>query len=249
MRSVPFSTIEAEIRRLIKSTGGAGGPFLPLSGGTVTGALTVSSGGITVTGNSTFNNNLTVSGTLLVTGAATFSSTINSQTISASASFTGTVSVVTSVTVTADSAPAFIFNPSGASVLSPAPRMHLAKSTAGKEILAQFSNSSGDNTANLVISSIAISNGNNQGTELGFIRSSTTAFFYNVQSGPVVIGSSNNDVTTGVVAKFINGAPGANKTSFYVNEGTGPTLRQMTTFDPGNLGVNFTAGQKVCVMV
>ncbi len=48
---------------------------------------------------------------------------------------------------------------------------------------------------------------------------------------------------------FATGTPGANKTNFYLMEGATPTLRQVTTFDPGAAGINFTAGQLVCVAV
>lgn len=41
----------------------------------------------------------------------------------------------------------------------------------------------------------------------------------------------------------------ANQTPIYVSEGATPTLRQLKTFDPGNLGINFTAGQLVAVLV
>lgn len=51
------------------------------------------------------------------------------------------------------------------------------------------------------------------------------------------------------VFQLSQGTPGAGNTALYVTEGATPTLRRMTTFDPGNLGVNFTAGQLVCVLV
>ncbi len=55
----------------------------------------------------------------------------------------------------------------------------------------------------------------------------------------------------GVAQKFqiIPGTPGVNFTDLAIQEGAGPTLRRLKTFDPGNLGVNFTAGQLVCILV
>lgn len=55
----------------------------------------------------------------------------------------------------------------------------------------------------------------------------------------------------GVAVKLVigKGTPGANKTCLFIQEGAGPTLRQVTTFDPGAAGVNFTAGQLVMVAV
>ncbi len=55
--------------------------------------------------------------------------------------------------------------------------------------------------------------------------------------------------TTGLLAVVADGTPGANLTSAYFLEGATPTLRRLTTFNPGTAGVNFTNGQLVCVMV
>lgn len=52
-----------------------------------------------------------------------------------------------------------------------------------------------------------------------------------------------------VLGELVAGTPGANKTSLFILEGATPTLRQVTTFDPGAAGINFTAGQLVCVAV
>ncbi len=55
----------------------------------------------------------------------------------------------------------------------------------------------------------------------------------------------------GVAQKFyiIPGTPGANTTCLVIQEGAGPTSRRLKTFDPGAAGINFTAGQLVCVLV
>jgi hypothetical protein len=57
----------------------------------------------------TFDGNVTVSGTLAVTGAATFTSTINSQTISSSANLTGSLAVATSLNLSAAGAGQIVF--------------------------------------------------------------------------------------------------------------------------------------------
>ncbi len=55
----------------------------------------------------------------------------------------------------------------------------------------------------------------------------------------------------GIATKFkiLKGTPGANFTAVAIQEGAGPTLRNLKTFDPGAAGINFTAGQLVCVLV
>jgi hypothetical protein len=58
-----------------------------------------------------------------------------------------------------------------------------------------------------------------------------------------------NEVGVAFTFSISKGTPGANNTSLSVLEGAGPTLRRMTTFDPGAAGINLTAGQLVCVMV
>ncbi len=80
-------------------------------------------------------------------------------------------------------------------------------------------------------------------------RTSATTGSY----GTAVLGVDGSWVLdeVGVATKFkiTKGTPGANTTAVYIQEGAGPTLRRLTTFDPGNLGINFTAGQLVCVLV
>ncbi len=44
-------------------------------------------------------------------------------------------------------------------------------------------------------------------------------------------------------------AGAANQTAVHIYEGATPTKRQLRTFDPGAAGINFTAGQLVCVLV
>ncbi len=72
-----------------------------------------------------------------------------------------------------------------------------------------------------------------------------------------------SDITAGTIASILELGPtpylrlqgsgnwtaAANRTPLFVAEGATPTLRQLRTFDPGNLGVNFTAGQLVAVLV
>ncbi len=58
-----------------------------------------------------------------------------------------------------------------------------------------------------------------------------------------------DEVGVAVKMQITKGTPGANMTCLYIQEGATPTLRQVKTFDPGNLGVNFTAGQLVLVAV
>ncbi len=55
----------------------------------------------------------------------------------------------------------------------------------------------------------------------------------------------------GVAQKFyiINGTPGANFTDLFIQEGAGPTLRRLKTFDPGVGGFNFVGGELVCILV
>lgn len=64
-------------------------------------------------------------------------------------------------------------------------------------------------------------------------------------------GSLDIDDVTGShqVVHIDPGVPGANKTSLWILEGATPTLRQVTTFDPGAAGINLTAGQLLCVAV
>ncbi len=68
------------------------------------------------------------------------------------------------------------------------------------------------------------------------------------------IGASNDSWgidEVGVAQKFYitPGTPGANTTCLVIQEGATPTSRRLKTFDPGAAGVNFTAGQLVCVLV
>ncbi len=55
----------------------------------------------------------------------------------------------------------------------------------------------------------------------------------------------------GVAQKLylVKGTPGANLTDIYLQEGAGPTLRRMHTFDPGVGGFNFVGGELVCILV
>ena len=63
------------------------------------------------------------------------------------------------------------------------------------------------------------------------------------------VGTSTPTTTSGLFRVLANFTAAANRTPIYVSEGATPTVRQLRTFDPGNLGVNFTAGQLVCVLV
>lgn len=61
-------------------------------------------------------------------------------------------------------------------------------------------------------------------------------------------GTTGGGANAGCFYMAGNFTAAANATPLFISEGAGPTMRQLKTFDPGNLGVNFTAGQRVCVL-
>lgn len=83
----------------LKGSGAIELQYLPLSGGTVTGGVTITTGGLTINA-----GGMAVVGNSAITGTLTVSSTINSQTISSAANFTGTVTIATGLTVSAGGA-------------------------------------------------------------------------------------------------------------------------------------------------
>ncbi len=81
-----------------------------------------------------------------------------------------------------------------------------------------------------------------------WVRTSATAATW----GAIIDSSGDLCIDEPGIARkmvLVPGTPGANLTAMYIQEGAGPTVRRMHTFDPGAAGVNFTAGQLVCVLV
>lgn len=82
-----------------------------------------------------------------------------------------------------------------------------------------------------------------------FVGDLTGTSFTAANNRVVQFGTATPTTTSGLFEMMANFTAAANVTPIFISEGATPTRRQLKTFDPGNLGVNFTAGQLVCVLV
>ncbi len=116
-----------------------------------------------------------------------------------------------------------------------------------------------DQSAATISGSAAYFKGTNGVLKLDNLNAGESAFNYYLDAGTAkwLVGKQTDNSyiffdIAGLhqVAGFLSGyTPAANATDFYLAEGATPTLRQVKWVDPGNLGVNLVAGQRVMVLV
>ncbi len=82
-----------------------------------------------------------------------------------------------------------------------------------------------------------------------WIRTSATASTYGLAISPGGVMTIDDITGAKNLLGIFTGTPGANITALSILEGATPTFRRLRTFDPGAAGVNFTAGQLVCVLL
>lgn len=212
------------------------------SGGWTAGAAcTISSGGIAVTGNSTITGTLGGVTTLTTSGA------INGQTISATASFTGTVTVATGLTVSAGGA-AITGNSTVAGTFTVASASALATlnaTTGGSDIYLQYQL---NGTAKAYVGLAPATNGLVTGSATGdvVIRAQGGAIRFSTDSGLtsslVLAGAAGTSTFSAGVS--VTGDFAVNTSKFTVAAASGNTVvagtLNVTGTITGNLSGNVT---------